>query len=133
MDIDWTAIVVGFVVSLALGLIGGATVPFTEVTLPALSSVLSGLVAGLAAGYVAGGDWGRGAIHGGLSVVIGALVVVVVLGVIGTLVAGLVGLGLFALGLFLLVLYAIPGAIGGAIGAALKRRSTAGEVARPVD
>lgn len=133
MDVDWTAVVVGFVVSLALGLIGGAAVPFTDISLPALSSILTGLVAGLAAGYVAGGDMGRGAVHGGLSVVIGALIVVTVLGVIGTLVAGLVGLGLFALAVVLLLLYAIPGAIGGAVGAALKRRSTASDVARPVD
>lgn len=131
MDVDWTAVVVGFVVSLALGLIGGAAIPFTDISLPALSSVVTGLIAGFAAGYVAGGDLGRGAIHGGLSVVVGALVVVVILGVIGTLAAGLLGLGLFVLGILLLALYAIPGAIGGAVGAAIKRRTATGEVGQP--
>lgn len=132
MDIDWRAIAVGFVVSIALGLIGGAAVPFTDVSLPALSSVLTGFIAGTAAGYVSGGDWLRGATHGGLSVVIGALVVVVVLGIIGTIAAGLLGLGLFVVALLFLLLYAIPGAVGGIVGALLKRRAAPGGVTQPI-
>lgn len=131
MDIDWSAVAVGFVVSLALGLVGGVVVPFTDVSLPALSWVVTGLVAGVAAGYVAGGDWNRGAIHGGLSVVVGALVVTLVLGFLGILFTGIFGLSVLLVSLVALALYAIPGAVGGAVGAAIKRRSRAREVTQP--
>ncbi|WP_049934581.1 DUF5518 domain-containing protein [Halalkalicoccus jeotgali] len=123
MAIDMKAVVYGFIVSLLIGLIGGAVVPGTGMTVPVMGWGLAGIVAGLVAGYVAGGTVGNGAVHGGLATVIGALVLLVAVAFVETLFGGLVpAFGLLTVGVTLLVIYAIPGAIGGAIGSWSKNR-----------
>lgn len=125
MAIDTKAVVYGFIVSLLIGLIGGAVIPGTDMTIPILGWGLAGVVAGLVAGYVAGGSVGNGAIHGGLATVIGALVLLVAVSFVGALFGGLVpAFGLLTIGMTVLVIYAIPGAIGGAIGSWGKNRRT---------
>jgi hypothetical protein len=131
MTINWRAVGIGFVVTLVIGLIGGFAVPYTDVTIPALSWGVVGLVGGAVAGYLVGGGIWNGAVNGILATTIGALVVLVVLGVVGTLLLGLVGLSLFLIPLLLLGLYAIPGAVGGAVGALLKG-ATAPEAGQPI-
>lgn len=125
MDVDMRAVGLGFVVSLLIGLIGGIAIPGTDMAVPALGWGLAGIIAGAVAGYVAGGTVGNGAIHGGLATVIGALVLLVAVSFVGVLFGGLVpAAGLLTIGVTVLVLYAIPGAIGGAIGSWGKERRT---------
>lgn len=125
MAIDMKAVVYGFIVSLLIGLIGGAMIPGTDMAVPVLGWGLAGIVAGAVAGYVAGGTAGNGAIHGGLATVIGALVLLVAVAFVETLFGGLVpAFGLLTVGVTLLVIYAIPGAIGGALGSWGKKRRT---------
>nr|WP_129115455.1 DUF5518 domain-containing protein [Halegenticoccus tardaugens] len=85
---------------------------------------------GVVAGYVDGRKMTSGAVHGALATIIGVLVVGAVLVLLGTLVSGILGLGLAALFAVLLVEYAIPGAVGGALGSTIKN-STAASRARP--
>jgi hypothetical protein len=130
MDINWRAVGIGFAITIIIGLLSGFTIPTTDFTLPSLSWAITGLIGGASAGYIVGNGLTRGAVHGILGTTIGALVVIVILGVLGTLLLGLVGLSLFLVPLLLLGLYAIPGAIGGAIGALLKGTTTP-EVRQP--
>lgn len=117
MEMNMRAVAYGFVVSLLIGLVGGAVIPGTDMTIPALGWGLAGIVAGLVAGYVAGGTIPNGAIHGGLATVIGAFVLLVAVSFVGVLFGGLVpAVGLLTVGVTLLAIYAIPGAIGGAVG-----------------
>ncbi|WP_129115956.1 DUF5518 domain-containing protein [Halegenticoccus tardaugens] len=132
MTINWKAVVYGFIVALAIGLLSGATLPGTDMTLPIIGWGLAGILAGFVAGYVAGGPMSDGAIHGGLATIVGALVILLAVTFTGVLFAGLVpAVGIFTLGLLLLVVYAIPGAIGGAIGSWEKERRAMRRTARP--
>lgn len=125
MEMNMKAVALGFVVSLLIGLIGGAVIPGTDMAVPVLGWGLAGIIAGGVAGYVAGGTVGSGAIHGGLATVIGALVLLLVASFVGVLFGGLIpAAGLLTVGVTILALYAIPGAIGGAIGSWGKRRRT---------
>lgn len=130
MAINWTAVAVGFVITLVIGVVAGVGIPMMELTLPAMGWVVTGLVGGAAAGYLAGGDATNGAAHGILGTTIGSIVVVGILAIAGTLVLGLVGLSVFLVPLLMLGLYAIPGAVGGAVGAVFKGTRTA-EVGQP--
>ncbi len=107
--VHWRAVVIGFGVGFVIAILGEATA-VGELLLPDGGGyVLAGLLGGFVAGFVAGGSAGTGAFTGGLASVFGGL------------------------GVLLLEIYAIPGAIGGVIGAAVKGRwdgSTAAE--RPV-
>lgn len=123
MNINWRAVGYGFVATVILGVLSGATIPYTDFTLPVVSYGLTGLIGGLVAGYMTMGSAGDGALNGFLATVIGGLVVLAVLGLIGTLVAGLIGLSITLFALFLLALSGIPGAIGGYLGAWYKGRS----------
>lgn len=126
MAIDRKAVMYGFIVSLLIGLVGGAVIPGTGMTVPVMGWRLAGIVAGLVAGYVARGTVGSGALHGGLATVIGALVVLIAVAFVETLFGGLVpAFGLLTVGAALLVIYAVPGAIGGAIGSWSKNRRAA--------
>lgn len=117
MEMNMRAVIYGFIVSLVIGLISGAVIPGTDMTVPVLGWGLAGIVAGLVAGYVAGGTIGNGAIHGGLATVIGALVLLVAVSFVGVLFGGLIpAVGLLTVGVAILAVYAIPGVIGGAIG-----------------
>ncbi|WP_331235736.1 DUF5518 domain-containing protein [Natronorarus salvus] len=132
MRIDWRAVVLGFVVTVALGVASGLIVAGADATTPAISWGLVGALGGIAAGFVAGGTVRSGAVHGGLATVFGWLVLLAVVTVTGLLFAGIVpALGVLGLGLLMLALYAIPGAVGGAVGSWIKGRRTAAETARP--
>ena len=124
-EINWRAVGIGFVVTLVIGLIGGFTVSMTDLTMPIIGWGLTGLVGGAAAGYVAGHGVDNGIVNGILGTTIGAIVVLGALLIAGTLLFGLVGLSVFLVPILLLGLYAIPGAVGGAIGAMLKGTESA--------
>jgi hypothetical protein len=82
-----------------------------------------GLLGGLAAGYLAAGTVGSGAFHGGLATVFGSLVLLLIATLTTLLFAGLVAsFGVLVFGLLMLAFYAIPGALGGAIGSWAKHR-----------
>jgi len=114
MQIDWRAVLTGFVVSLAIGIVLTLVYPATWATVWLL--VLPGLVGGLVAGYMVPGA-GYGAVHGGLSTVIGSLVLLAFFAVGSILFVGLLpafaGASLALLSLFV---QAIPGALAGALG-----------------
>ncbi|WP_435156945.1 DUF5518 domain-containing protein [Haladaptatus sp. DFWS20] len=120
MEINWRAVITGFLTAFVLGLLVAWIVPPMEMS--GLAQAFPGLVGGFVAGYMVVGA-GRGAVHGGLATVLGGLVLLIVLGVAGTLFAGVIpALTGFALGLFVLIAQAIPGAIAGAIGGWVKGR-----------
>ncbi|MFC4358608.1 DUF5518 domain-containing protein [Halobium salinum] len=120
---NWRAVIYGFVATLVVGFLSGTGLPFTDATLPTVGAGLTGIVGGLVAGYVAARGVGGGALHGIVATTLGAIVVGLVLVLLGTLASGFLGLvGL--LGLLVYVLVAgIPGAVGGALGGLLARRT----------
>ena len=128
MKVNWSAVLTGFVVTLALGFISGLIY-----TGSAATGVLSywgviGILGGLTAGYVVGGPMGSGAIHGGLATVFGSLVLLVVAAFTTLLFGGVVlSIGILGFGVLMLVFHAIPGALGGAVGSWLKDRRAAPE------
>ncbi|MFC4247092.1 DUF5518 domain-containing protein [Natribaculum luteum] len=128
MNINWTAILTGFVVSLALGFISGLVYVGSEASIVLLYWGGIGLLGGLTAGYLAGGTVGSGAVHGGIATVFGSLVLLAITTLTALLFAGLVAsFSVLVLGLLLLAFYAIPGALGGAIGSWAKHRRAAPE------
>ncbi|RBI58958.1 hypothetical protein DMJ13_24410 [halophilic archaeon] len=123
MDINWRAVLTGFLTAFVLGILVAWLVPPARMS--GLAQALPGLVGGLVAGYMVVGA-GRGAVHGGLATVVGGLVLLVAWLVLGTLFAGVFpAVTGFALGLAVLLAQAIPGAVAGAIGGWAKGRRTA--------
>lgn len=119
--VDWRAATIGFVVGLAISVVG--------LGLPVIGQIGGGLVGGFVAGYLAGGGLGRGAWHGLIAGVLGGLVLVVFVAAATTVlgfaladtVSGLLGgAGVFVVGLFLALVFALDSALAGAIGGALK-------------
>lgn len=100
MDVNWRAVGYGFLATVILGVLSGAAIPYTDFTMPTVSYGLTGLIGGAIAGYMTIGAAGDGALNGILATIIGGLVVLGVLSVIGTLVAGLLGLDVALLALF---------------------------------
>ena len=132
MNVDWRAVGYGFITAVVLGLLSGVAIPYTNLSLPILSSTIIGLLGGLVAGYVGLNGMRVGALNGALATAVGSIVGVVILTVLGLFVSGVVGLGILALGVVVVLSHMIPGAIGGAAGAWLSgRRAThdAGHVA----
>lgn len=126
MKINWSAVLTGFVVTLALGFISGLV--YTGSTATGVLSYwgVIGILGGLAAGYVVGGPMGSGATHGGLATVLGSVVVLIVAAFTTLLFGGLVPtLGVIVFGALIVAVHAVPGAIGGALGSWLKDRRTA--------
>lgn len=118
MGLNWRAIGFGFVVTVILGVLSGMTLPYTQFTLPTLSHGIVGLLGGLTAGYMTMGSARSGALNGLVATVIGAVVILILLSIAGTLVGGvLLGLSIALFGVFVLVVSGIPGVIGGYIGA----------------
>jgi len=115
MEINWRAVLYGFAVVVVLGLLSNATIPFTNTALPVIGWGLTGLVGGLVAGYVVG-TTESGAVHGAIATVIGSFVALVILSLLGLFASFMAGVGLFLAGVVALLIYAIPGAVGGAIG-----------------
>ena len=128
MEINWRAVITGFLTALVLGLLAVLLVPAT--TMSGLVQALPGLVGGFVAGYMVTGV-GRGAVHGGLATVFGGIVLLVAWAVVGTLFAGVVpAIAGVTLGVLVLLAQAIPGAIAGGIGGWAKgRRTTTRELA----
>lgn len=126
MKLHWTAIVTGFVVAFVLAVISGLLIAGTDAATLAASWAIIGIVGGLVAGHMAGGTVGTGAVHGGIATVLGSLITLAVVTFTTLLFAGVVAtFGVLVVGLFLLAFYAIPGALGGAIGSWAKgRRAT---------
>ena len=133
MGLNLRAVLFGVITAIVVGLISGMSVPFTDNTLPAVGFGLTGLIAGLVAGYVAGGTVGNGALNGGVATSLGTILVVVVLGLIGTALAGVFGLGVLVVGAVFVLIAAIPGAVGGAIGAWAKGERVTSPAGRPIN
>ncbi|ELY49595.1 hypothetical protein C495_00160 [Natronorubrum sulfidifaciens JCM 14089] len=109
--------------TLALGFISGLVYVGSEASVVLLYWGGIGLLGGLTAGYLAGGAVSSGAVHGGLATVFGSLILLAIVTVTSLLFGGLVAsFGVLVLGLLMLVFYAIPGALGGAIGSWAKHR-----------
>lgn len=87
-----------------------------------------GLLGGLTAGYIVSGRVSTGTIHGGIATVFGSLVLLAIETFTTLLFGGLVAsFSVLALGSLMLVFYAIPGAVGGALGSWAKHRRAAPE------
>ena len=124
MEISWRAVLTGFVVAIVLGIIVGWVYPPGETGVSGLALALPGLVGGFVAGYMVSGV-GRGAVHGALATIVGALAVVTILLLVGILFVGLIpviaGATVAVLALFAM---SIPGAIAGALGGWMRGRRT---------
>ena len=128
MEINWSAVITGFVVTLVLGLISGLIYAGSEASVVVLYWGTIALLGGLTAGYVVGGELGSGAMHGGLATVLGSVVVLVIAALTTLLFGGLVPtLGVIVFGALIIAFHAIPGTLGGALGAWLKDRRAAPE------
>jgi len=126
MDIKWTPVVVGFAMTVGLGIVTGLVYEGTGVSMAGAYGGVIGLLGGLTAGYLVGGNTSTGAIHGGLATVLGSVIVLALATATTLLFGGLVAsIGLLAFGLLVLGIYAIPGAVGGAVGSWLKHRRVA--------
>ena len=129
MKLNWTAIGISFVVTLAITIIGG-------IYLPKNAGLIGPVIGGLIAGYIIGGSYTDGLVHGGIPAGIAGLIYVatVVLlfgsqitnaaiaagytGSTGTLIIGAVIGGAFVG----FAMYFVLGLIGGIIGVAIKER-----------
>lgn len=121
MEINWGAVLTGFVVAVVLGILVSWIYPLSEQSVYFLG--LPGLVGGFVAGYMVSGV-GDGAVHGALATVVGALILLAGLTVFGILFVGIVpAIGLGFLALLALAVQAVPGAVAGALGGWLKGRS----------
>lgn len=130
MELNWKAIVIGFVVTIAFGIMGGLIVAGTELTSLATSWAIAGVVGGLVAGYIVGETVSTGAIHGGIATVLGSLITLAIVTFTTLLFAGVVPtFGVLVGGLLLLAFHAIPGALGGAIGSWAHGRRAARKIA----
>ena len=117
--VNWTAVVVGFLVEVVVGTVGLAV--------PVVGQLTAAVVGGFVAGYMVGGSLGNGAWHGLLAGALGGLVIALIVGLFGATLLGLTGgpggaafgLGLTALAVVIWFVVSIPSAIGGAIGSAV--------------
>lgn len=117
MRLDWKAVAYGFSTAFVLGLVVAYLLPLAGMMMPVLTYGLIGGAAGLVAGYYTTGGMGSAALNGGLSTTLGGVLVLAALVLLGLLFEGLVAsFGIAVAGLLLLATYAIPGAVGGALG-----------------
>lgn len=129
MKMNYSAIGIGFGVTLVLGVLSGLLYAGSASAGIFGSWGVVGALGGLAAGYVVGGSMKSGAIHGGLATVVGSLVVLGLAAATTVLFGGLVvALGIIGFGGLMLAIHAIPGLIGGAAGSWLKERRSAPKV-----
>jgi hypothetical protein len=128
MELNWRAVILGFLVTLVLGFINGVVFVGSDATVVLLYWGAIGLLGGLTAGYIAGGTWSTGALNGGVATVLGSLIVLGIATLSGLLFAGIIPtLGMVTFSLLVLAFYAVPGVVGGAIGSWAKGRRTARE------
>ena len=129
MNINWRAVLTGFVVAIALGAFMSLAGNLTETSVYLLA--LPGLVGGFVAGYMVSGV-GNGALNGALATVIGALVLLVALSIGAVLFVGVVpAVAGVSVALLALAVQAIPGGVAGAIGGWMKRRRVREPAAEP--
>ncbi|ELY92255.1 DUF5518 domain-containing protein [Natrialba taiwanensis] len=122
---------IGFGVGIVIAALGGGTAVGELLLLDSSGYVLAGLLGGFVAGFISGSSARTGAFTGGLASVFGRLVVLGIVVVLGTLFSGIVAsAAVLVLGVLFLAIYAIPGAIGGVIGAAVKDRRESGRRTR---
>nr|WP_224827869.1 MULTISPECIES: DUF5518 domain-containing protein [Saliphagus] len=125
---NWTAVVTGFVMTLVLGFISGLVYVGSEASVVLLYWGGIGLLGGLTAGYIVGGRVSTGAVHGAVATVFGSLVLLAIATFTTLLFGGLVAsFSVLVLGILMLAFYAIPGAVGGALGSWAKHRRAAPE------
>ncbi len=115
---DWYAVVVGFLVELAVGVIG--------LLVPGIGQLAAALMGGFVAGYIAGGGLVRGTWHGLLAGALGGIALGIALGLAITLlgvsagpIGPLLGIGVFAVVAFTALLVALPSGLAGAVGGAV--------------
>ena len=122
---NWKAVGVGLVVSLFIGFVG--------IVVPGIGQLVAGLVGGLVAGYIASTSIRGGLWHGLLAGSIGGVLFAVPFGIIigvasfglgltnqlGSLAAGI---GVFIFTIIAAVVLGADSAIGGAMGAIIKRK-----------
>jgi hypothetical protein len=77
MEIDWGAVIIGFILSIVLG-------GFFAAIIPGVGALLGWLLAGMVVGYMVGGTGGNGAANGAVSGLFGAIVVSLLLLIFGT-------------------------------------------------
>lgn len=120
---NWRAVAVGVVLLVGVGTAGVST--------PVVGQIGAGLAGGFAAGYLAGGSPGRGAWHGLVAGALAGLSVALVVGLFGGLVgdtaAGPLGVLVGGYSAFVTVsaltlLFAVGGAVAGAVGGWLNGR-----------
>jgi hypothetical protein len=129
MNINWSAVVTGFVVTLVLGFISGVIYVGSDASVAVLYWGAIGVLGGLTAGYLVGGTVGSGALHGGIATVFGSLILLAIAAFTTLLFAGVVPtFGVVVLGVLMLAFHAIPGALGGAIGSWAKGRRMSEEM-----
>lgn len=117
MAIEWRAVAYGFVTAFVLGLAVAFLFPLADLMMPVLTYGFIGVASGLVAGYYTKEGMGSAALNGGLSTTIGGVIVVATLVLLGLLFEGLVAsFGIAVVGLIIVATYAIPGAVGGALG-----------------
>ena len=127
MDINWRAVLTGFVVAVVLGFVISWIYPPSGQSVYFLA--FPGIVGGFVAGYMVSGT-NEGAVHGGLATIVGGLVLLAGLFVFGLLFVGIVPeIGLGTLALLALLVQAVPGAIAGALGGWVKSRGEPSPVA----
>lgn len=131
MEFKLRAVLYGFLATVVVGVLGGAGIPFTDATLPIVGSGLTGVIGGAVAGYTGGPDLGDGALNGGVATILGAIVAVLVLAVAGIFVNPLAGASVLLFGLLYLTVAAIPGIVGGLVGAWLNGRTGPPAVEQP--
>lgn len=131
MELNWTAIVVSFVVTIAVTI-------FSGIYLPKNVGLIGPIIGGLIAGYMVDGSYTDGLVHGGIPAGIAGLIyiaaVVLLLGSEITSVAAKVGYTGSTEALIVIAviggaftgfaLYFVLGIIGGVIGVAIKGRSS---------
>ena len=126
MKLNWKAILTGFVVTIALALTSGLIYVGSDATVAVLYWGTIGLLGGLTAGYLAGNELGSGAVHGAIATVFGSLILLAIAIFTTLLFAGVVAsVSMFVFGSLVLAFYAIPGALGGAIGSWMRERRSA--------
>lgn len=130
MNLNWTAIVIAFVISIVMGIFGG-------LYLPKNINLIGPIIGGLIAGYIVDGSYTDGLVNGGIPAGIAGLISFVVIiyltwGEITTLASNL-GYPLppesfliveVATGFVGFAMYFVLGIIGAVIGVAIKNRSS---------
>ncbi|SNZ02995.1 hypothetical protein SAMN06269185_0166 [Natronoarchaeum philippinense] len=129
MNIKWSAVVIGFAVTLVLGMVSGLLYTGTGTSSVVVYWGVIGVLGGLTAGYLAAGTARSGALHGGIATVFGALILLAITAFTTLLFGGLVvSVSVLTLGLLMLAFHAIPGAVGGVLGSWARSRRATGEI-----